>query len=85
MCDKICKHYTPNVLIARAVYSGTKKRKYPFHRCLHPERVNVRELVGGPDKGWMKRIPCFSRNKSPVECSGFEAIEKKDLQIVDIT
>lgn len=50
-----------------------------FHRDNCNAGVNVRALVGGEDFGWLKRIPCFTEHRSPVECSLYEEPTQQEI------
>ncbi|MCK5016727.1 MAG: hypothetical protein KAS32_06585, partial [Candidatus Peribacteraceae bacterium] len=50
-----CKHYNLDVLL------GDKTR-------VCSADINVRDLVGGKDFGWARRIPCNQKNESSVVC-----------------
>ena len=59
-----CIHYSANV----------------FRRGECDKNINVRNLVGGDDKGWLGRTPCFTKHKSDIVCKHFAEPTKQDLE-----
>lgn len=45
--------------------------------------IDIRELVGGPDLGWVTRLPCIKRNKNPIPCDQFEDFTQEELQAIE--
>ncbi len=48
-----CRHYTTDMVIYKAVCRAG---------------VHVRTLVGGVNRGWANRMPCFRSNHSDIDC-----------------
>lgn len=46
--------------------------------------INVRQLVGGEDAGWLQRIPCFAgKEDCTCSCDSFESYTQADLDRED--
>lgn len=41
--------------------------------------VNVRELVGGSDVGWLVRTPCNPKHSSKIQCEHFETPTQEEF------
>ena len=41
--------------------------------------INMRELAGGDDSGWTKRLPCLPNNPDKVECLKFELRSQEEI------
>lgn len=49
--------------------------------------VNVRQLVGGPDIGWLRRLPCVSpanplRDPNPVACPQHSPLSEAEADAI---
>lgn len=64
--ESFCKHYN-----GREMFNGTQ--------TCH-SGINVREIVGGDDFGWMKRIPCIGTNDTKITCEKYQAKTAEEIQ-----
>jgi len=42
--------------------------------------IDVRELVGGDDWGWLRRTPCFLKNKSLTTCDKYTEPTNQEIE-----
>ena len=60
-----CKHYNRHVWLERGDCDAG---------------INVRQLVGSDDTGWIKRTPCFKKDCSSIVCDKYEDYTEKELK-----
>ena len=70
--EKHCRHHE--------VEPGKIMERGSGHRCALG--IDIRGLVGGPDRGWLKRHPCYLPNKGEpgfVACDKAEPFTREEL------
>lgn len=58
-----CKFYNANTALTKKCDAG----------------INVRELVGGKNFGWLLRTPCFKYHETDITCGSFELITEDEM------